>query len=131
AKQAAEAQQQPMEARLNELRELSIRRETEIESFVQRIEAATAENARLAEEVETHQAEAEDLAMEIESRSSRRNELLELIDRAEAELAEVRRLHAKVSEQRGREEVAVTKIELRLESLVNAIQERHQVELAT
>ena len=131
AKQAAEAQQQPMEARLSELRELSIRRETEIESFVQRIESAAAENARLAEEVETHQAEAEDLAVEIESRSARRNELIEAIDKAEAELAEARRKHAKASEQRGREEVAITKIELRLESLVTTILERHQVELAT
>ena len=130
-KHAAEAQQQPMEARLSELRELSIRRETEIESFVQRIESAAAENARLAEEVETHQAEAEDLAAEIESRAARRNELLEAIDKAEAELAESRRRHAKASEQRGREEVAITKIELRLESLVTAILERHQVELAT
>ncbi len=131
AKQAAEAQQQPMEARLNELRELSIRRETEIESFVQRIDAAAAENARLAEEIETHRAESEDLAAEIESRSGRRNELLEAIDKAEAELAEARRRHAKAAEQRGREEVAITKIELRLENLVNAILERHQVELAT
>lgn len=131
AKHAAEAQQQPMEARLSELRELSIRRETEIESFVQRIESAAAENARLAEEVETHQAEAEDLAIEIESRTGRRNELLEAIDKAEAELSEARRRHAKASEQRGREEVSITKIELRLESLVSAILERHQVELAT
>jgi chromosome segregation protein len=57
AKQSAEEQQKPMEARLSELRETSIRRETEIESFNQRIEAATAENARLAEECETHRAE--------------------------------------------------------------------------
>jgi chromosome segregation protein len=130
AKHAAEAQQQPMEARLSELRELSIRRETEIESFVQRIESAAAENARLAEEVETHQAEAEDLAVEIESRSARRNELLEAIDKAEAELSEARRRYSKAAEQRGREEVAITKIELRLESLVTSILERHQVELA-
>ena len=131
AKQAAEAQQQPMEARLSELRELSIRRETEIDSFVQRIEAAAAENARLAEEVETHQAESEDLAVEIESRTGRRNELLEAIDRAEAALSEARRHYSKAAEQRGREEVAITKIELRLESLVTSILERHQVELAT
>ena len=62
AKQAAEEQQKPMEARLSELREVSIRRETEIESFNQRIEGAIAENARLAEECETHRAEVEDLA---------------------------------------------------------------------
>ena len=131
AKQAAEAQQQPMEARLSELRELSIRRETEIDSFVQRIETAAAENARLSEEVETHQAESEDLAVEIESRAGRRNELLEAIDKAEAALTEARRHFSKASEQRGREEVAITKIELRLESLVAAILERHQVELAS
>ncbi|WP_052574088.1 chromosome segregation protein SMC [Haloferula sp. BvORR071] len=130
AKHAAEAQQQPMEARLSELRELSIRRETEIEAFVQRIDSAAAENARLAEEVETHQLEAEDLAVEIESRSARRNELIEAIDKAESELSEGRRKHAKAAEQRGREEVAITKIELRLESLVTTILERHQVELA-
>lgn len=130
AKHAAEAQQQPMEARLSELRELSIRREAEIESFVQRIDSAAAENARLAEEVETHQAESEDLAVEIESRAARRNELIEAIDKAEGELAESRRKHAKAAEQRGREEVAITKIELRLESLVTTILERHQVELA-
>lgn len=130
AKHAAEAQQQPMEARLHELRELSIRRETEIEAFLQRTESATAENARLAEEVETHRAEAEDLAIEIESRAARRNELLEAIDKAEAILAEARKRHAKAAEQRGREEVSLTKIELRLENLVNTIQERHQIELA-
>jgi chromosome segregation protein len=130
ARQAAQAQQQPMEARLSELRELSIRRETEIESFVQRIESAAAENARLAEEVETHQVESEDLAAEIESRAGRRNELIEAIDKAEAELSEARRRYSKAAEQRGREEVAITKIELRLESLVTTILERHQIELS-
>src|SRR5690606_2539550 len=52
AKEAQEAQQQPMEARLSELREIAVRRETEIGAFMQRIEAATGENAALAEELE-------------------------------------------------------------------------------
>ncbi|MEP4076568.1 chromosome segregation protein SMC [Haloferula sp.] len=131
SKQAQEAQQQPMEARLAELREVSVRRETEINAFLERMEGAVAENARLVEECDTHKHEAEDLETELESRAGRRNELLNEIDKAEAELAEARRGHAKASEQRGREEVAVTKIELRLENLVNAILERHDVELAT
>jgi chromosome segregation protein len=131
AKQSAEEQQKPMEARLSELREIAIRRETEIASFDQRIEAATAENASLAEEIETHRCEAEDLEVEIESRSAGRAVLLEAIESAEIALSEVRREHARVNEQKGREEVASTKLDLRLESLSNSIQERHQVDLST
>ena len=131
AKQSAEEQQKPMEARLSELREISIRRETEIEAFTQRIEAATAENARLAEECETHRGEADALQEEIESRAAGRAALLESIEIAETQLAAVRREHAKVAEQKGREEVAATKLELRLENLTTSILERYQLELAS
>ncbi|MEI6674359.1 MAG: chromosome segregation protein SMC [Verrucomicrobiota bacterium] len=130
AKQAAEEQQKPMEARLAELREISIRRETEISAFDQRIEAAIAENARLAEECATHRAEVEDLQEEIESRASGRTALMETIEAAEIALATLRRDHARVSEQKGREEIAATKLDLHLENLTNTIQERHQVDLA-
>lgn len=129
AKQSAEEQQKPMEARLSELREVSIRREAEIDAFHQRIEAATAENARLAEETETHQLEVEDLKAEIDSRAANRNSLLEAIEIAETALAAIRREHSKTAEQKGREEVASTKLDLRLENLVNSIQERHQIAL--
>jgi chromosome segregation protein len=131
SKQSAEELQKPMEARLSELREISIRRETEIESFTQRIEGAIAENARLAEECETHRAEVEDLQVEINTRSEGRTVLLEAIENAETQLAAVRRDHAKVNEQKGREEVAATKLDLRLESLTNSIQERYQIDLST
>jgi chromosome segregation protein len=131
AKQAAEEQQKPMEARLSELREVSIRREAEIESFNQRIEAATSENTRLAEECETHRLEVQDLEVEIESRAAGRAELLEAIETAETQLAAVRRDHARIAEQKGREEIAATKLDLRLENLTNMIQERYQLDLAT
>jgi chromosome segregation protein len=131
AKQSAEEQQKPMEARLSELREISIRRETEIDAFNQRIESAIGENSRLAEECETHGLEVEDLEKEIESRAAGRSVLLEAIETAETQLAAVRRDHAKIAEQKGREEVAATKLELRLESLTTSIQERHQVDLST
>jgi chromosome segregation protein len=130
AKQSAEEQQKPMEARLSELREISIRRETEIDAFNQRIEGAIAENARLAEECETHGSEVEDLEKVIEARAAGRTVLLDAIETAETQLAAVRRDHAKIAEQKGREEVAATKLDLRLESLVNSIQERHQIDLA-
>ena len=131
AKQSAEEQQKPMEARLSELRDVAIRRETEIESFDQRIEAAQAENSRLSEECESHRAEVEDLQVEINTRSAGRTVLLEAIETAETLLAAVRRDHSKVNEQKGREEVACTKLDLRIESLSTTIQERHQIDLST
>jgi chromosome segregation protein len=129
AKQSAEEQQKPMEMRLLELRELSMRREAEIQQFVQRIELAKTENTKLAEEAEMHRLESQDLAVEIESRSGRRSEIITKIDKAELQLSEVRRQHARFAEQRGREEISATKIELRLDSLVESIRERYQTEL--
>jgi len=131
ARQAAEEQQQPMEARLRELRELSQRREGEIGAFEQRIEAATAENASLAEQVEMHSAEAQGLQVEVESRAASRAALNEAIQHADHALDDVRRALSKVSEQKGREEVASTKLELRLESLQAGAMERHQVDLTS
>ncbi len=131
AKQSAEEQQKPMEARLSELRETAVRRENEIAGFRERIETAVTENERLTGEAETHRLESEDLQAEIESRAAGRGELVEKIEAAEAALADVRRQHAKVSEQKGREEVAITKLDLRLENLANTIAERHSVDLAT
>ena len=131
AKQSAEEQQKPMEARLSELRDVAIRRETEIESFDQRIEAAQAENARLSEESETHRCEAEDLQVEINTRSEGRTALLEAIETAETELAAIRRDHSKINEQKGREEVACAKLDIRIDALATTIMERHQIELVS
>ena len=129
AKQAAEEQQKPMELRLMELRELSLRREAEIAQFSQRIEDAVAENTRLAAEMEMQRLELTDLTEESTKRASGREAIMERIDHAERQLSELRRQHARVVEQRGREEVSATKIELRLESLVQSTRERHQVDL--
>ncbi len=129
AKQAAEEQQKPREARLAELREISIRREAEISSYTQRIEEAAANSARLAEECETHRAQAEELQAEIDTRSEGRSALIDAIEEAEIELAAVRREHLKVSEQKGREEVAATKLDLLIENLLTNAQERHQTDL--
>jgi chromosome segregation protein len=131
AKLAAEEQQKPMESRLSELREVSIRREAEIESFQQRIEGAAAENIRLAEECETHRLEIEDLQVEIDQRASGRAERIGDIEHAETQLAALRRDLARVNEQKGREEITCTKLDLRLENLTNTIQERYQIDLST
>jgi len=131
AKLAAEEQQKPMESRLSELREVSIRREAEIESFQQRIEAAAAENIRLAGECESRRLEIQDLQVEIDQRASGRAERIGDIEHAETQLAALRRDIARINEQKGREEVAATKLELRLENLTTTIQERYQIDLST
>jgi len=131
AKQAAEEQQRPMEARLSELREVAIRRETEIENFQQRIQGSLDENASLASQVEDHQIEAEDLQQELSSRADGRNELIKSIEEAEAVLSKLRKQHSQLYEQKGREEIAATKLDLRLENLLSATEDRHQIVLAT
>jgi chromosome segregation protein len=130
AKQAAEEQQKPMEARLSELREAALRREAEIEAFSQRIGAATAENDALTAECESQRILAAQLESDIKSRAAGRTGLLEAIETAETRLAAVRRDHAAILEQKGREEIAATKLDLRIENLTNMIQERYQVDLS-
>ena len=73
----------------------------------------------------------EDLQVEINTRSTDRNILLESIENAETLLAALRRDHSKVLEQKGREEIACTKLELRIESLTTTILERHQIDLSS
>ena len=130
AKQAAEEQQKPMEARLAELRVITARREEEITVFRERIEAAAAENTSLAEQSGEHRAEADGLERDILSREANRAGLMEAIETAEIALATLRREQAKLLEQKGREEVDATKLELRIEHLVNSVQERYQTDLA-
>lgn len=129
ALEAAEQQRSPMAARLEELRQLSTRRDEEIASFKERMEAATSENAELAATIETHTAEAGRLEETLEATAASRGELHKAIEVSEKELSELRHECSKITEQKGREEVAATKIGLRLESLNESVMERHQVEL--
>ena len=129
ALEAAEQQRSPMAARLEELRQLSMRRDEEIASFKERMEAATSENAELAATIETHTAEAGRLEETLEATAASRGELHKAIEVSEKELSELRHECSKITEQKGREEVAATKIGLRLESLNESVMERHQVEL--
>ncbi|WP_411825332.1 chromosome segregation protein SMC [Luteolibacter sp. AS25] len=131
AKQAAEEQQRPMEARLSELREIAIRRETEIESFTQRIQAAADENLSLASQVEDHQIESEDLQQALAEKAEGRTLLLQAIEDAEQILSAARKQLSETNEQKGREEIAATKLDLRLENLISATEDRHQITLAS
>ena len=129
ALEAAQRQRSPMEARLEELRQLSSRRDTEISSFTERMASAVAENAELEETITTNRAEASELEVQLDSKASSRGELHKAIELSEKELADLRHECAKVTDQKGREEIAATKIGLRLENLNESVMERHQLEL--
>ena len=129
ALEAAQRQRSPMEARLEELRQLSSRRDKEIASFTERMEAAVAENAELEETIVTHRGEASELEVQLDSKASSRGELHKAIEVSEKALADLRHECAKITEQKGREEISATKIGLRLENLNESVMERHQLEL--
>ena len=131
AKQAAEEQQRPMEARLSELREVAIRREAEIENFTNRSQAAADENMALAAKAEDSRIESEDLQQVLSEKAQGRAELIKAIEEAEAILSKLRKELAATNEQKGREEIAATKLDLRLENLLSATEDRHQITLAT
>ncbi|MBT7958124.1 MAG: chromosome segregation protein SMC [Akkermansiaceae bacterium] len=126
---AAEQQRSPMAARLEELRQLSSRRDEEIASFNERMEAAVTENTGLTETIGTHSVEAKTLEQTLADAAASRGELHKAIEVSEKELSELRHECSKITEQKGREEVAATKIGLRLESLNENVMERHQMEL--
>ncbi len=131
AKQAAEEQQRPMEARLSELREISVRREAEIENFTTRITSATTENEALTVQIKETELEIADLTQEISDKSQGRDELDSAIQEAEAKLTKLRRDLSATNEQKGREEIAATKLDLRLENLLTTTEERHQISLGS
>lgn len=129
ARQAAQNQQGPMAARLGELKELSARREAEVQQFSERIESAKEEDLDLQDTIEDSKKEIAVLSKKIDDISSKRAGVADEILAAEKDIAEVRQTLTKATDKRSKEEVAATKVELRLESLVETVLERHQIEL--
>ena len=131
ARQAAEEQQHPMEARLSELREIAIRRESEIANFTNRIESVAEENLLLRNQAEDSRMKAENLQQALSEKAEDRSDLIKAIEEAEMQLSVIRKQLASTNEQRGREEIAATKLDLRLEHLMDSTEDRHQITLAT
>ena len=131
AEQALNEQRAPMDSRLRELSEVIARRRREIESYHDRIQAAAAENERLNEEVAYGRGQLAELTMLGESRMDDRNALMESVTVREAGLSEIRRGISTFAEQRGKEEVRVERIGLRMENLSAYAQERYRIDLHT
>ncbi len=122
-------QRAPMDSRMAELRELLERRNGEIASFGEKITRGEEENQALTEKIDETTAEVTGLESELsaarEDRAARRT----AIDEAERVLSAQRRQVNEFSEQRTREEIKSTQIDLRIENLEASIRERYQTDL--
>lgn len=130
ARDSAAREQDPMSRRIRELAELNTRRKNEIAAAKERIEKGEGENKDLLIEMEKYEVEVKGLSEELGKSDEQRKTLARGIEEAEAAFSEVRNRQSKVLNQISKEEVASTKLDLRLESLVDSTMERHQVDLA-
>lgn len=130
ARDSAAREQDPMSRRIRELAELNARRKAEIEAARERIGKGDNENDSLVSEVSQYREEVTSLTGELDQADEQRKQFVRGIEEAEAAFSEIRGRQGKVLSQISKEEVACTKLDLRLENLVDSTMERHQVDLA-
>ncbi|MDA7879569.1 AAA family ATPase, partial [Akkermansiaceae bacterium] len=130
ARDSAAREQDPMSRRIRELAELNERRKSEISAARERITKGDGENEALDVEMESYRGEVASLKDELSHADEQRKGFARGIEEAEAGFSEVRSKQNKVLNQISKEEVACTKLDLRLENLVESTMERHQVDLA-
>jgi chromosome segregation protein len=130
ARDSAAREQDPMSRRIRELAELNDRRKSEISAARERITKGDGENEELDVEMESYRSEVASLKDELSHADEQRKGFARGIEEAEAGFSEVRSKQNKVLNQISKEEVACTKLDLRLENLVESTMERHQVDLA-
>ena len=127
--QALEEQKAPITERMAELESAINRRESEVSSYSERIEIAKTENQNLIVEIEQLNNLCESLKSDLEQIINQRQERIKSVENAEGALSETRGKIAKLNEQKGQEEVKMTQIDLRVESLCSTIRQRYNVNL--
>jgi len=130
ARDSAAKEQDPMSRRIRELAELNARRKHEITTGSERIQQGDTENQGLRIQIEEHTLEVEKLTTELSHADEQRRVLALGIEEAEADFSGARNRQSTVLNQINKEEVTVTKLDLRLENLTDTVMERHQVDLA-
>ena len=131
AEEALREQRAPMASRLEELKEIIKRRKGEIENYGERIKGAAEESEKLRGEIAEAKEVIKGLAEQRQQFEGRRGEYLGVLEQGEAELVRMRQEVTRLGEQRGREEVRSTQLELRLENVTGMITQRYQIDLET
>ncbi|MBK1832647.1 chromosome segregation protein SMC [Roseibacillus ishigakijimensis] len=129
AHQSEQDQQRPMQSRIEELNNLIVKREAEIVDFQNRIGNDDEDDHTLEMEMLENEDAAAELEKDLPEFDERRQQLRNAIGEKEELLSKIREQVRKRSEQRGREEVTLTKVTLKLEKLEETVMERHQLEL--
>ncbi len=129
ARLALQQQKEPIAGRMQELEELITRREGEVQSFRERVAGAEEESESLQQQIVQLTAEAETLANQLGQVTIQRGERQKAVQQAETELLDARHRLTSVTEQKGKEEVKITQLELRMENIADAIRQRYQIEL--
>ncbi len=129
AREAVENQRSPMTSRLNELRELLDRRKNEISGYSNRIKTATSDSDGLQDKIKNATEEAQRLTASLETIRNDRSEKRAAIDKNEETLTEKRKQAHQMNEQRSKEEISSTQIDLRIENLEQTTRERYQIEI--
>ena len=127
--QSLQEQKAPITERMKELESAILRRQSEVSSYTERIESAKIENINLFKEIESLNDLCKTLNLELDKVINQRHERIKSVESAEKDLRETRGEIAKLNEQKGQEEVKMTQIDLRVESLCSTIRQRYNVNL--
>lgn len=125
-----ERQKAPMASRLHELESTIHRFENEIAAWRGRIEQSTAESARFAEQVESQRGAIASIEEHLQGRTEERAAAFERVNALESQLVQLRQQAQGLSESRNRIEVQLTRVDLRLENLINQVQERYNFHIS-
>lgn len=125
-----ERQKAPMASRLHELQASIHRFENEIAAWRGRIEQSQSENARFSEQVESQRGAIASIEEHLHGRTEERAAAFERVNALESQLVQLRQQSQGLTESRNRIEVQLTRVDLRLENLVNQVQERYNFHIS-
>lgn len=120
-----ERQKAPLGVRLQELQAGINRFSEEINTWRMRIQQSEAENARFQEQIESQRDTIGAIEEHLQSKTEERAGLFEQVSQLEAQLTQLRQSFNGLNESRNRAEVTLTRVDLRLENLINQVQERY------
>lgn len=124
-------QRAPMEARLMELMELIDQRQKDIVSYQQRAEATTAENAEISSNLESLRGQVGEGEAALSALIEERSGLAAATEELSNALRVLRHQLSEAHDQRSRLEVRRSQVEMKLNAIVEHIQKRYQIDLAT
>lgn len=129
SQQSLQEQKAPITERMSGLESAISRRVSEVTSYKERIEQSKTENVSLVDQISSLNQQLQNLDTALEEVTNQRESRAENVGNAENTLRDARRKIAKLTEQKSKEEVKKTQIDLRIESLCSTIRQRYSLDL--